>query len=82
MGLYQRRHGQSRGCSHTKNPTTNLLTPLHWAATQGHVAMYRWLVDRGAQPRALCARGETPVGLAIRNRHSDVVSELAVDKCI
>lgn len=42
------------------------MTPLHWAAEQGHVDVARALIDAGASTRAANERGETPLHVAVR----------------
>lgn len=52
-------------------------TGLHWAALRGHTAVARLLVARGADARATNSAGETPVDVAMRSRHNDVVRILS-----
>jgi ankyrin repeat protein len=47
-------------------------TPLAWAAENGHEAMVKPLLGKGADPRDL----RMPLVWAIRNRHEDVVKIL------
>lgn len=44
-------------------PDHNGNTPLHWAASSGNIANYRYLVRLGANPTLPNRRGETPVGI-------------------
>ncbi|CAM9803058.1 unnamed protein product [Phaeothamnion confervicola] len=45
---------------------------VHAASAGGHLAMLRFLVERGADPAAACARG-LPLQAAARNGHEDCV---------
>ncbi|XP_065586518.1 ankyrin repeat domain-containing protein 66 isoform X2 [Cyrtonyx montezumae] len=47
-----------------KDPDWGDWTPLHWAAANGHVAMLRLLLNRGARPCVRNAVGRTPVHCA------------------
>ena len=52
------------GLVHARRPGTKD-TPLHVAASLGHVDMVSYLVERGSDIRAVNARGATPADLAI-----------------
>ncbi len=54
-------------------------TPLMYACRKGHVEVVRQLLDRGASPQKLSARGRTPLFEAIAGHHEDVV-EAFLDK--
>ena len=47
-------------------------TPLHFAASKGHIDIVRWLVDRGAAilPDKF---GKTPVDDAVENKQDEVL---------
>jgi len=42
----------------------NGMTPLHHAASRGDNEMIRYLVSKGADPKAVSVRGQTTVDLA------------------
>ncbi|KAH7008750.1 ankyrin repeat-containing domain protein [Ilyonectria destructans] len=54
-------------------------TPLSWAAENGHEAVVRLLVDRGAHTEAADKKGRTPLLRAAKNGHEAVV-RLLVDR--
>jgi uncharacterized protein len=61
--------------ANTRN--TNGWTPLMWAAENGDLEFARSLLERGAQTAAWAwNHEETPLTLALRNRHYDVVDLL------
>lgn len=49
-----------------------LSQPVHLAAALGNGLMLRWLLEQGADPRALDARGRTPADVAGAAGHSQV----------
>lgn len=51
-------------------------TALHYAAFQGHAAIARYLIDSKADVNARAPNGATPLMLAARNGHRDVVQVL------
>jgi ankyrin repeat protein len=51
-------------------------TPLHWASMQGHVQVFKGLVERGADIEVRNNRGYTPLHWACYNSHVAVVNEL------
>lgn len=53
------------------------VTPLHYAAREGHVNAVRMLVSYGATPSLATSTGWTPIDLAVRERHIDVVHFLS-----
>ena len=60
------------------NATPHVGTPLHWAAYCGHLGMVRFLVDNGANVRALDDEWHgTPKSWAAQNGHDDVIAFLA-----
>jgi ankyrin repeat protein len=52
------------------------LTPLHFAAREGELAIAQRLVEAGAVLDAVAADGKTPLNLAIYNGHYDVAAML------
>jgi len=40
------------------------MTPLHLAATNGHVPVVKYLCEQGADQEAVCSQGKTPLGWA------------------
>ena len=52
-------------------------TPLHFASEQGRPDIVRTLLAAGAQPRAVDRNGLSPLAMATRNRHTEVVALLA-----
>ena len=51
-------------------------TPLHWAATGGHVEMARLLLEAGADVNAVGNQGSTPTGLAVEGDHLELAELL------
>jgi hypothetical protein len=51
-------------------------TPLHKAASEGHVHVARLLLEHGANPNAQGKSGETPLRIAAYNGHVEVVKLL------
>jgi ankyrin repeat protein len=51
-------------------------TPLHWAAAKGHVAVATLLVVNGSDLRAVNLKGETPLTVAKRQRHTTLLPVL------
>ena len=43
----------------------NKWTPLHWAVSQNHVALAKYLVEEGADREAYNDKGQTPIQLSI-----------------
>ena len=52
-------------------------TPLHSAASEGHLEMVSLLVQKGAEINAKDKSGQTPMDLANANQHQDVAKLLA-----
>lgn len=52
-------------------------TPLHLAASKGHVAIVRPLLDHGAEVNAQTRDGLTPLNLAVRFQHPEAAKLLA-----
>jgi hypothetical protein len=52
-------------------------TPLHWAASKGHVAIVSFLVSAGADVNAKNRAGETPLAVAKRAKKQEVVTVLS-----
>ena len=44
-------------------PDNNGNTPLHWAASTGNLANYKYLIGKGAKPTLPNRWGETPIGI-------------------
>ena len=40
-------------------------TPLHWAASYGHVGIVKLLLEAGASTNKVCDQGQTPLGRAV-----------------
>jgi ankyrin repeat protein len=54
-------------------------TPLHYAASSGHVDLVRRLIARGAEVDAANEGGVTPLGNAAINDHADVLESLLAE---
>ena len=52
-------------------------TPLHFAASRGHLSVVKWLVFHGAKADEKDDCGRTPLDDAAENRHADVVELLS-----
>ena len=52
-------------------------TPLHFAASKGHLSVVKWLVFHGAKADDKDNFGKTPIDDAAENRHGDVVELLS-----
>ena len=52
-------------------------TPLHFAASKGHLSVVKWLVFHGARADDKDNFGKTPIDDAAENRHADVVDLLS-----
>ena len=52
------------------------LTPLHWAASEGHADIVKILLEHGADPNTKIKYGWTPLHYASREGHADVVKLL------
>lgn len=48
-------------------------TPLHYAATEGHVQLMQWLLDEGAEVNAQTRAGVTPLYMAARKPSREAV---------
>lgn len=51
-------------------------TPCHMGALKGHLAVVRWLVDMRGDPFAVTSDGRTPLDMAHRGQHAEVVEFL------
>eukprot|EP01052_Picozoa_sp_SAG31_P021415 SAG31_NODE_1655_length_7621_cov_3.211912_4_plen_126_part_00 len=51
----------------------DLLTPLHWAAINGHSEITALLIENGAEIEFQNSKGMTPLLLASQNAHPNVV---------
>jgi ankyrin repeat protein len=54
-------------------------TPLHYAATGGHVAMTRWLLEESAYIDAESPNGTTPLMMAARQARQSIVELLIAE---
>ena len=52
-------------------------TPLHFAASRGHLSVVKWLVFHGAKADEKDDGGRTPLDDALENRHADVAELLS-----
>ena len=52
-------------------------TPLHFAASKGHLSVSKWLVCHGAKADDMDDFGKTPIDDAAENGHGDVVDLLS-----
>ena len=52
-------------------------TPLHFAASRGHLSVVKWLVFHGAKADEKDDGGRTPLDDAVENRHADVAELLS-----
>ena len=52
-------------------------TPLHFAASRGHLSVVKWLVFHGAKADEKDDCGKTPLDDAVENSHADVVELLS-----
>ena len=52
-------------------------TPLHYAAFNGRKEIAELLIAKGADVNANSDNGETPLGLAIRGKHTEVADLLS-----
>lgn len=53
------------------------VTPLHYAAREGHLNVVKMLISYGALPALATSTGWTAVDLAVRERHVDVIHFLS-----
>jgi ankyrin repeat protein len=51
-------------------------TPLHRAAAKNHLAIAKWLLRAGADPKARDAAGKTAIELAREKEHEKVVEAI------
>ncbi|MFV9473616.1 ankyrin repeat domain-containing protein [Advenella sp. RU8] len=51
-------------------------SPLHYAASMGHVDMVKMLLANGAFPNAPAAEGSSPIYMAVTSKNSEVVKAL------
>jgi ankyrin repeat protein len=49
---------------------------LHGAVRPGHLAMTRWLLERGANPNAPNFEGKTPLRMAVEQGHDEIAALL------
>ncbi|EGF80197.1 hypothetical protein BATDEDRAFT_6768, partial [Batrachochytrium dendrobatidis JAM81] len=67
---------ESEAATATERDSENC-TPLHWAAINNHLAVAKYLVDRGAQVDAIGGDlSATPLHWAARTGHVQIVSFL------
>ncbi len=57
-------------------PDENGMTPLHWAAANGHLDIARFLVKKGANPNAKDKDGDVPLHVAAARAKYDITSLL------
>ena len=58
-------------------------TPLHWAAKNGHVELYQWIMDQVVDKNPRDNSGFTPLHLAAKNGHvavANLITKYAKDK--
>jgi ankyrin repeat protein len=66
---------QTEGASvHQKDTLGN--TPLHWAASGGHLDAVKYLLSAGAQPNVINSFGDTPLHRAAWKGFADVCQAL------
>ena len=66
-------------CKKVKDPiVTNEYgdTPIHLAASVGHLEMVKFLTSFTSNPNVINASGKTPIDLAVQNSHQDVIEYL------
>lgn len=59
-----------------KDATPRGVTPLHWAAAQGHSEIVKILIQKGVDVNANQFRGRTPLHMAVRSGHTDTARML------
>lgn len=64
------------GSSMLDSRDNNQLTPLHWAAIDGHIEAIKLLVSYGADPLLKDSKGHTVEQLLERNCHSHLLKQL------
>jgi ankyrin repeat protein len=74
--LYPNFRNTQKETPHIEFPDAGGNTPLHLAASHGHVFVVKTLLDEGANINACNRNKETPLHLAAANGHLEVVQDL------
>ena len=54
----------------------NKRAPLHYASMEGHLEVVKLLLKSGANPDLKTSNNMTPLGIALKNKHSDLANYL------